>query len=248
MTARGGADGLARSFRLLRAFGYEQSQPEKFYRCLAEDSVAQVSRYIGLRGAKVLDVGGGPGWFDDAFTKAGAIYCAVEPDRRELGRRLPCGPVRAGASVGAAGTALPFADASFDVCFSSNVLEHVATPWRFLEELLRTVRTGGIVYCAFTNWYSPWGGHETAPWHYLGGERAARRYERHRGHPPKNRYGTTLFPVHVGKVLRWARSHPDIDVVDARPRYHPTWARSILAVPGVREVATWNLATVLRRR
>jgi hypothetical protein len=109
-------------------------------------------------------------------------------------------------------------------------------------------RPAGTVVCAFTNWLSPWGGHETAPWHFLGGDLAARRYQRRHGRPPKNRYGQTLFPVHVGQVLRWARHHPEAELVAARPRYYPDWCRPIVHVPGLRELATWNLLVVLRRR
>ncbi|MEN3316553.1 MAG: hypothetical protein V7605_2787 [Acidimicrobiaceae bacterium] len=233
--------GLARSWRLLSAFRQEQSQPERFYRTLADDSVAQVSKYVDLDAARLLDVGGGPGWFADAFERAGADYHVVEADHHELAS------VVGTRTVAASGTALPFASGSFDVCFSSNVLEHVSRPWAFLDEQVRVVRPGGTVYCAFTNWFSPWGGHETSPWHYLGGDRAARRYERRCGHPPKNRHGHTLFPVHVSQALRWARTAPGATLVDARPRYYPDSFRSLVGVPGVREVLTWNLAMVLRR-
>lgn len=246
-------NGLARSVRLVRAFRHEQRQPERFYRVLADDSVRQLSRYAEVEGARVLDVGGGPGWFDEAFARAGAAYHAVERDEAELGalrgRRASAaggfGPLRV---VAANGGALPFADGAFDVCFSSNVLEHVPAPIAMLDEMVRVTHRGGIVACAFTNWLSPWGGHETAPWHFLGGDRAARRYQRRHGHPPKNRYGSTLFAVHVGQVLRWARRHPGAELVDARPRYYPDWCRPIVAVPGLRELATWNLLVVLRRR
>lgn len=246
-----GGSGLRRSLRLLRAFRAEQSDPERFYRLLAEDSVRELSRYTRLEGRSVLDVGGGPGWFAEAFSGAGARYHGVERDPGELAelagaaRRAPRQRARA---VLADAAALPFADGSFDLCFSSNVLEHVAAPWALLEEMVRCVRRDGVVFCAFTNWLSPWGGHETSPWHLLGGDRAARRYERRRGRPPKNRYGVTLFPLHVGEVLGWARRHPAVELVDARPRYHPGWCRHLVEVPGLREVATWNLALVLRRR
>jgi len=235
------AAGLGRSLRLLAAFRQEQRRPELFYRTLAEDSVARVSRHIQLRDARVLDVGGGPGWFAEAFGRAGADYVVVEYDHHELSS------VVGGRAVAASGTALPFASSSFDVCFSSNVLEHVAEPWAFLDEQVRVVRPEGTVCCAFTNWYSPWGGHETSPWHYLGADRAARRYERRCGHPPKNRHGQTLFPVHVSQALRWARTHPGVRLVDARPRYYPDWCRPLVDVPGLREVLTWNLSMVLRR-
>jgi SAM-dependent methyltransferase len=115
------------------------------------------------------------------------------------------------------------------------------------EEMVRVTRPGGVVYISFTNWLSPWGGHETSPWHYLGGDRAARRYERRHGHPPKNRYGQSLYAVSVTAALGWARSCREVEVLDALPRYHPRWAGGIVHVPGVREVATWNLVLVLRK-
>ena len=87
------------------------------------------------------------------------------------------------------------------------------------------------------------GGHETAPWHYLGGHRAAARYQRKQGHPPKNRFGESLFAITVVGGLRWARQCREAELVEAVPRYHPRWAYGVLKVPGVREFATWNLAT-----
>ena len=48
--------------------------------------------------------------------------------------------------------------------------------------------------------------------------------------------------------LRWARARDDAWVVEAVPRYHPDWAGVVVDLPGVREVATWNLLLVLRRR
>jgi hypothetical protein len=116
-----------------------------------------------------------------------------------------------------------------------------------LAEMVRVTRPGGIIAVSFTNWLSPWGGHETSPWHYLGGDRAARRYQRRHGRPPKNRFGSSLYPVSVAEALRWARSADGAVLDDAVPRYLPAWTRPVLAIPGLREVVTWNLLLVLRR-
>src|SRR4051795_13519055 len=62
---------------------------------------------------------------------------------------------------------LPFRDDAVDLCYSSNVLEHVPDPWRMAEEMLRVTRPGGVAFISYTSWYGPWGGHETAPWHFL---------------------------------------------------------------------------------
>ena len=236
--------GLRRSLFLLREFRYEQPDPARFYTALAEDSAAQVSQYADLSGAVLLDVGGGPGYFREAFERAGATYYALDADVGELSGS---GEIAQGTVIGS-GMELPFRDGSVDVCYSSNVLEHVSDPWRMAEEMVRVTRPGGIAFISYTTWFGPWGGHETAPWHFLGGRYARRRYRRRHGHEPKNRYGESLFAVTVRDGLRWARSQSTADVVHLLPRYNPWWSRWLLRVPLLREVVTWNLVLVLRKR
>jgi SAM-dependent methyltransferase len=238
--------GLRRSWALLQAFRVEQSDPDAFYSSLAVDTVRQVGRYRSLAAARVVDVGGGPGYFADAFRAAGARYAGIDPDAGELSARggAPEGFVRA------SGLALPLADGRLDVCMSSNVLEHVPDPERMSDEMLRVVRPGGLVWLSWTTWLSPWGGHETAPWHYLGGRRAADRYARRVGHRPKNDYGRSLFAVSAARMTRWARERSaagGCEVLDVKARYHPDWATWLARVPGVREVASWNVVIVVRR-
>ena len=235
---------LRRSVALFRAFRAEQTDPDRFYGLLAADSARQVEGYAELAGRTVLDVGGGPGYFAEAFRARGASYVSVDSDLGELSARATPGP---GAVLGSA-LALPIRAAAVDVCFSSNVLEHVARPETMAEEMVRVTRPGGLVFLSFTTWLSPWGGHETSPWHYLGGHRAARRYARSTGLAPKNHYGETLFAISAGRMLRWARGRHDADLVDALPRYHPSWASWLVSVPGLREIAVWNLLVVLRKR
>jgi SAM-dependent methyltransferase len=234
---------LGRSIRLFREFRYEQPDPARFYTALAEDSARQLSQYVDLAGRTMLDVGGGPGYFRDAFRAAGATYFSLDADVGELSGM---GDIASGTVIGS-GMELPFADDSLDVTYSSNVLEHVTDPWRMADDMLRVTRPGGVVFLSYTVWYGPWGGHETAPWHYLGGRFARRRYARKHGREPKNRFGDSLFKVTVHDGLRWARGQRSAEVLDLTPRYNPWWTRWLLRLPGVREVATWNLAIVLRK-
>ena len=239
---------LARSRALLRAFGYEQTEPGRFYSLLAADSARQVASYVDLHGRWLLDVGGGPGYFADAFRALGARYVGVDADVGELslhGREVAEGTVLG------SGLALPFRDGAVDVCYSSNVLEHVPDPELMADEMVRVTRPGGTVLLSYNNWLAPNGGHETAPWHYLGGKRAADRYARRTGRRPKNDYGSTLFRLSVSRMLRWqagAVAAGRVEVVDVLPRYHPQWASWVVRVPALRELATWNLLLVLRRR
>ncbi|MEI7716570.1 MAG: class I SAM-dependent methyltransferase [Mycobacterium sp.] len=244
---------LARSVRLLSEFRYEQPDPARFYRVLADDTAAMVAdlwreAHGGPPGGQtLLDVGGGPGYFAAAFAAAGFRHIGVEPDPREMHAAGPAaaGPGHAGAAlVRASGLALPFADASVDVCLSSNVAEHVPNPWRLGSEMLRVTRPGGLVVLSYTVWLGPFGGHETGLTHYLGGARAAARYTRTHGRPPKNNYGSSLFAVSAADGLRWAAGTGAL--VAAFPRYHPRWAWGLTSVPLVREFLVSNLVLVLK--
>ncbi|MDT0308283.1 class I SAM-dependent methyltransferase [Streptomyces sp. DSM 44917] len=220
----------------------EQQDPESCYRLLARDAADQLEAYGGpLAGRVVVDIGGGPGWFTREFRARGAEAYLFEPDAAELGNAPGPGAVLAD------GYLLPLADGCADISFSSNVLEHVADPATFLSEQVRVTRPGGLIYVSFTNWYSPWGGHEWAPWHYLGADRARARYQRRTGRPAKHRLGENLFAVHVGATLRQVRARDDVEILAARSRYAPFLAGAIPRIPLLREVITWNLLLILRR-
>ncbi|GAA4948769.1 class I SAM-dependent methyltransferase [Streptomonospora halophila] len=236
---------LARSAALFAAFRQEQADPDRFYGTLARDTVAQLRSYTRLEGAVVVDVGGGPGYFADELRAAGARSVCVDPDPAEL--RLRDGRLPQSAVMGSA-LRLPVRTGAADVCFSSNVLEHVPDPPGMAAEMVRATRPGGLVYLSYTLWLSPWGGHETSPWHYLGGRYAAERFARRAGRRPKNDFGRTMFAVSAAEMIRWVRARPDAEVVDMLPRYLPRWAKPVVRVPLVREVVTWNLLLVLRKR
>lgn len=236
------SDGFRRSVRLFRSFLTEQTDPEGFYTLIADDCVGLLRPHLELDGALVADFGGGPGFYSEAFRRAGARTVLVDADIDEIrlhGRRAP------GAVVGRAETA-PLADGSVDIAFSSNLLEHVEDLGATADQIARVVRPGGHVVLSYTIWLGPWGGHETSPWHYLGGHRAARRYAATHGRPPKNLFGTSMFAASVSDGLRWLKSRPDLVVVDLRPRYLPPWSRLLLRIPVLRELVTWNLWMVLR--
>ncbi len=232
---------LRRSVTLFRAFLNEQSDPDACYSLLARDAADQLERYGPLADRTVVDIGGGSGHFTEEFRRRGAHSFLFEPDVRELRGRAPEG------TVVADGYLLPLADGAADICFSSNVLEHVEDPRTFVSELVRVTAPGGLIYVAFTNWYSPWGGHEWAPWHYLGAERARRRYERRTGRRAKHTLGENLFRIHIGTTLRHVRSRTDVELVTARARYWPFLPAVVPKIPVLREFATWNLLLILRR-
>ncbi len=135
---------------------------------------------------------------------------------------------------------------SYDVVICSNVLEHLAKPFEFLAGLPQLLQPGGKFYLSWTNWLSPWGGHDFSPFHYLGPRWGHRIFDkivkRKRVHTPY----VTLYPIHIGPVLRELRRNPRLQVIKVAPRYYPEFSW-IMAVPALREFLAWNCAVLLNK-
>jgi SAM-dependent methyltransferase len=235
---------VTKALELWRLFRNEVEDPEPFYTRLAADAAADLERRHGpLAGQRVIDLGCGPGWYTRALRARGAEVVPVDNDEAEL--HLPGGPPE-GYLLADAGD-LPLPDASADGVFCSNLLEHTPAAAPVLAELERVLRPGGWGYVSWTNWFSPWGGHDMSPYHYLGPTLGPRLYERRHGPPRKNRYGEGLFAAHIGTTLRLVRARPGLAIERVEPRYWP-WARAVMAVPGLRELVAWNCVIRVRRR
>ena len=259
------ASGIPRSVALFRAFRREQSDPDYFYRTIALDTLVRLTGSTPLFNRTVIDIGGGAGYFAEAFRNAGARVVLIEPEaaaplparlagpeqsldlRARHERAVWPGRLMAGDTIAGDGLNLPLPDGFADLVFSSNVLEHVPDPSRFIDESVRVARSGGQIYLSFTVWWSPWGGHETSPWHYVSGRFAKWRYTKRHGFPPKNVYGESLFALKVSTVLKLLAARDDVALIAAEPRYLPRWAGFLVRVPVVREVVTWNLVTLLEK-
>jgi SAM-dependent methyltransferase len=235
--------GLARARTLFRLWRDEKENPEPFYTFLAGEAVRDLeSRHGSLAGTTIADLGCGPGYYASAFRERGAVVLPLEGSLDEL---TASGAPPPGAVIGDAG-ALPIPDRRIDGAFCSNLLEHARDPHAVIREMERVLRPGGWGYLSWTNWYSPWGGHDMTPYQFLGPRLGPRLYERRHGPPRKNRYGEGLFAVHVGPTLRFIRGRPGLHVDRVEPRYWP-WARFLTRVPGVREVLLWNCVVRFRR-
>ena len=171
---------LRRSVRLFRAFRRRADRPGPLLRAARGRLGAPASGYVRRPGP---DGSGARRRRRPRLVRRGV---PARPGATYVDRRGRRGRARRRAAAAGAGRRARrrrcrcrSRDGAVDVCYSSNVLEHVPEPWAMADEMLRVTRPGGTRRtCRFTNWLSPWGGHETSPWHYSGGARAARRYAR----------------------------------------------------------------------
>lgn len=89
-------------------------------------------------GARVLEIGAGAGWQARELAASGFQVEAIDLGSNPLRGELQW-PVRE-----YDGRTIPFPDASFDVVFSSNVLEHVVAVEELQGEILRVLKPGGM--------------------------------------------------------------------------------------------------------
>ena len=134
-----------------------------------------------------------------------------------------------------------------DLAICSNVLEHLAKPKQFIERAATLLPSGGHLYLSWTNWLSPWGGHDFSPFHYLGARRGVALWSRLTGRKSDHTVFTNLFPTYIGEVLRWVRANPELQLIKVVPRYYPEFA-FLMKLPVIREFVSWNCALLLRRR
>ena len=90
------------------------------------------------RGSRVLELGAGSGWQARALSGRGYEVTAIDLASSNY-RAQRIWPV-----VDYDGEHIPFADASFDVVFSSNVLEHIPHIDAIQNEIQRVLQPGGL--------------------------------------------------------------------------------------------------------
>ncbi len=135
----------------------ESEATQERFRRIRELVQIVAARIHGSKALKVADIGCGAGtmsclWAEQGHAVSGLDISAPLVD---LARDRAA---KQGYSilfdVGSA-TAIPWADASFDVCLAPELLEHVADWQGCLDEFTRILRPGGVLYLSTTNVLCP---------------------------------------------------------------------------------------------
>ena len=171
-----------------------------------------ISRFnYSLSGKKLLEIGAGVGTFLIVARKNYEIEAfGIEPSDYEFSSfkevsskllqeySLPNDIVVSGVAEN-----LPFSDNSFDLIYSTNVLEHVKDPKQVFKESIRVLKPGGFLQFVIPNYFSFWEGHYGVLWPCLTNKFLARAYVAMLGKNPN--YVNTLqliSPFYLKKILK----------------------------------------------
>lgn len=130
---------------------YTHGHHESVLRSHANRTIANSAEYLRPHlhaGARLLDVGAGPGTITMDFAGRVAHVTATEIGTAELALSQSLAAERGVQNVDFAVEdvhALSFADDSFDIVHTHQVLQHVADPVQALREMRRVTKPGGIV-------------------------------------------------------------------------------------------------------
>ena len=141
-------------------YGYDSAEVQDGYLDRDVDAVADFLTPRLSQGLSALDCGCGPSPITLGLARAVApgpvVGIDIEPTMIDRANSLAADSGLSNIQFQVADIHdLPFDDDSFDIVFSSAVLEHLPDPVSALRELRRVTRTGGITAIIRTDWTFP---------------------------------------------------------------------------------------------
>ncbi len=125
------------------ANAYMETQENSEYANINKKVVSE--RFVNLCGKRVLDLGCGYGWYTDYFASIGAEIIGCDGSNKMIDIAMNRYPLCKFECLNIENT-LPYENNFFDMVFCNQVLMDVENVDDILEEILRVLRTGGILY------------------------------------------------------------------------------------------------------
>jgi len=128
----------------------QRGEPGYVWRSGQNRRLTMIRQWFNLSDAVILDNGCGLGTYLDHFSSYSAHCFGLEIEHDRAVKALPT----ARGIVQAAGEHLPFSDATFDLVYSNEVIEHVADDRQAAAEMVRVVKAHGriLIFCP-NRWY-----------------------------------------------------------------------------------------------
>jgi ubiquinone/menaquinone biosynthesis C-methylase UbiE len=197
-----------------------------------EPLVSQLERLHGpLRGARVLELGSGSGSRAVAVALRGAEVMGIEPSEAGVAvskmRATRYPDARASFEVGV-GEDLRFEDESFDLVFSTEVLQQVQSLPKVTAESYRVLKPGGRIYHETSNYLYPWEFNLRMFWIPGLPKPLAKLYARARGKDPRHFDNINFMYRHA--LFSMLRQHGFSEVGDLYPEKLRRKAREMDAI------------------
>jgi len=152
----------------LKRFGFRKEEITRFDSMAnyVADRVEQINDYlrlfrpfVSLAGKTVLELGCNRGYLLHSFLQHEtfrAIGAEIDPEalriaRENYGRRIEF--------IRSTPTGIPLPDASVDVIYTIDTVEHLSHPREIFADCLRALRPGGVMLAHFHAWLGPYGSH-----------------------------------------------------------------------------------------
>jgi 2-polyprenyl-3-methyl-5-hydroxy-6-metoxy-1,4-benzoquinol methylase len=104
-----------------------------------------IASHVPSSTSTLLDVGCGSAWVAKTLLPKGKTIYSLDASATNPTKALARYPSDKHFGVAADAFALPFADNSFDCIIAAEIIEHVSDPEKFVHELHRVVKPGGVL-------------------------------------------------------------------------------------------------------
>ncbi len=156
-------------YRRKKGQGIPISDYKEFLSCYKKsyEQFKKFKKKFDTSNKSVLEIGSGFGGFMLSSRLEGVYSKGIEPDKDMVkisNKVLNYFDINGKHIKHSEGEKIPFSSNMFDYVVSFQVLEHVKNPEKVIEESLRVLKKGGILYFTFPNYNSFYEGHIEKIW------------------------------------------------------------------------------------
>ena len=246
-----------KDYREFILFARRRIRSEQDYFSFEKYQGSLLVRYLHSKGVPVdqsdaLDIGCGFGGYTTALQEAGSRAIGLDLNLVRISRL----------AVKVAGDALclPFPSESFTTVICSSLIEHVPDPLQLLFEVDRILKPNGYLYLSFPPFYSPAGGHQFAPFHYLGERLAVSIFTRRKKYAEQEwierylSFSPASYTTSFGswglyrRTITWAKKEIkkfSWDLMDCSTRFSPL---NTTVIPVLGEILTWHVQFLIQKK